>query len=438
MNIAFSSYSGYGAWFVLKLLSEGHKVDYFLSKPDYADILGGLIPKPKLLKLDHRISSAEGAGYPSYEKYDLSVFDLTGRKKQADYSVEKTPTIGDGSMHCMLEDDRMIGVKIMEECGIKVPPYEEFTDTATAKALVKKTGKRYVFKPNGGQDQDAATTYVATSAEDMLEYIDKVYEMSKGAPFILQEFIPGVEVSTEGWFNGTDFYLLNCTIEDKKFMNDNKGPNTGCAGNIVFTINQKNKIYEAGLLKAKEFLSLTGFKGMIDLNTIVTETDIWGLEWTPRFGYDASATLVAMYANDYGKLLHATAAGEVPDQGWKAEFGVSARLTIPPYPTEIKLPKIKNTPIKGLDCEDMEALLECFLYDVYSPPVSKVGNKSLLCAGHNGFLMAPICVGNDLPKAFESLMAKIDSYDIPDVQYRTDIGKSTMTRYKKLKDMGWI
>ena len=48
MRIALSSYSGYGAWFILRLLMEGHSVDYFLSKPEYADILEGIVPSPFL------------------------------------------------------------------------------------------------------------------------------------------------------------------------------------------------------------------------------------------------------------------------------------------------------------------------------------------------------------------------------------------------------
>src|SRR5208337_3044570 len=125
MKIAMSSYSGMGAWFVLRLMAEGHDVDYYLSKPEYEDVLKGLIPAPKNLHLDHRYH-IQGYGFPSYKKYDLSLFDLTGRAKQADASRLETPTLGDGSFEHMLEDDREFGIKAMEAADIDVPPYTKF------------------------------------------------------------------------------------------------------------------------------------------------------------------------------------------------------------------------------------------------------------------------------------------------------------------------
>ena len=428
MNIAFNSYSGYGAWFILRLLAEGHKVNYFLSMPKYKYILGGLV-NPKYIDLDHRRSEV---GFPNYNRFDLSIFDLTGRKRQADYSHSICPTIGDGSIHCALEDDREFGIKLMEEAKINVPPYEEFTEVSAAKAFIKKTGKRYVYKPNGGQDQDAATTYVSKSAEDMLKSIDKIFILSKGQPFILQEFIKGIECSVEGWFNGEDFYCVNCTIEEKKFMNDNIGPNTGCSGNLVFLINSHARIFREGLFKAKKVLQEVGFRGMIDLNTILTDTDLYGLEWTPRFGYDASATLACMYSGDYGQLLFDIAAGKIPNESFKASYGTSVRISIPPYPTEIKIPRHDGIPIEGIDINDCEQVLSTYLYDV------RKEKENLVCNGITGFICCPITVGSEPAESYARLKKVTEKIHIPDMQYRTDIEKSTMKRYHEVERMGWL
>jgi phosphoribosylamine--glycine ligase len=428
VRIALSSYSGYGAWFAHVLKERGHTVDYFLSKPQYKDVMGGIV-HPRINTLDHR-KQYDFIGFPDYKRYDVSVFDLTGRKRQADHSRMQCPTIGDGTINCILEDDRMEGIELMEEAKIDVPPYETFTEIGAAKAYVKKTGKRYVFKPDGGQDQDAAATYVAKDAEDLLEYFDKLSSLSKGVKFILQEFIPGTECSVEGWFNGSEFYCLNATIEDKKFMSGNVGPNTGCAGNIVFTLKSTSKIYQKGLEKAKAVLAAAGFCGMIDLNSIITDSgDLYGLEWTPRFGYDASATFVNMYGGDFGELLYNVARGGVPYEGWRAEFGVSARLSIPPYPTEMRSTKNIGTPIKNIHREDLE---HCYLYD------AKVEKGKLVCSGINGMIACPIEVGTDIPSAFDKLTSRIKDIQIPDMQYRDDLKKSLQARYYKLEQQGWF
>jgi len=433
MKIALNSYSGYGSWFALRLLAEGHEVSYHLSNNKYENILKGLV-KSKILSLDNRRTKA---GFPDYNKFDLSIFDLTGRKQQADCSHLCCPTIGDGSIHCQLEDDRVFGIKLMEEAGINVPHYEEFTELGPAKSLIKKTGKRYVYKPNGGQDQDAATTYVSKSPEDLLQYIDELFKLSKNSPFILQEFIKGIECSVEGWFNGDEFYCVNATIEEKKFMNDGIGPNTGCSGNLVFLLNSHAKIFREGLYKAKGILKNIGFRGMIDLNTILTEGEIYGLEWTPRFGYDASATLACMYSGDYADLLYKTARGDIPHESFRAAYGVSARISIPPYPTEMKVPKHDGIPVEGIDPDDMEQILNTYLYDVRCE-VGSDDKAKLVTNGITGLIACPIEVASEPEEAFAKLKKTVENIHVPDMQYRTDIEKSTMKRYKEVKRMEWL
>lgn len=435
MKIALSSYAGYGAWFAAVLRLMGHDVHYHLSMEKYKDIMSGIAPTPQIKFHDHRQSN-ENIGFPNYEKYEVSVFDLTGRERQADYSSLRTPTIGDGSINKMLEEDRLFGIELMERASIDVPPYETFTDTSAAKSFIRETNKRYVYKPNGGQDQDTATTYVSSDADDLLEYIDKLFATSKGQPFLLQEFKEGTEISCEGWFNGQDFYCLNATLEEKKFMNDGVGPNTGCAGNLVFTVSSGSKLFQEGLAKLRTALSDLGYRGMIDLNTIATEDKLYGLEFTPRFGYDASATFFNMYAGDFGELLSRVATGGIPEQKWKAEYGASARLTIPPYPTEIRLAKTKGVPIKGIDTNNEEELLKTYFYDVMASPSSKDGE--LVCAGLTGFICCPIEVSATPQGAFSQLENRIEKIEIPDMQYRTDLQSSIMKRLVKLKQMGWV
>lgn len=420
MRIAFNSYSGYGAHFMRRLVREKHHVSYFLSNPKVEHVLAGLVPKPNMKTK------------PDYSGFDLSIFDLTGKARQADASLEVCPTIGDGSLNCKLEDDRAFGIELMEAAKIEVPPYEEFANSKDASQFVKKTGLRYVYKPNGGQDQDADTTYVSRDASDMLSYLGRMESKLAGTPCIMQEFIQGTEVSVEGWFDGSEFWLLNFTLEDKKFMNDNRGPNTGCAGNLVGLIGSSTRIYREGLEKAKDILQQIGYRGMIDLNTIVTEDKAYGLEWTPRFGYDASATLCRMYAGNYGEMLTAIASGVQPDALWGAEYGASVRLSIPPYPTEIPGRHKEDVICSGLDPD------RDYLYDIYSSSSKNSIDPTLQTVGVSGFIGAPITIGNDPTKIFDHLYHIVDDVKIPNIQYRTDCDKSALKKLAKLKLQGWL
>lgn len=422
LRIALSSYSGYGFWFALRLKEEGHKVDLFLTEPEYENILGGIVPSPFIRRKGSK-------GYPNYEKYDLSLFDLTGRERQAEFSASLCPTLGDGAFNCAVEDDRMFGLEAMQECGIQVPPFERFTDVGAAKAHIKKTNKRFVYKPDGGQEQDTDTTYVASSPDDMMENIDKLFAKTKGAPFVLQEFIKGTEVSVEGYFNGNEFYLVNVTLEEKKFMNENHGPNTGCAGNLVFYLRESAELYKCGLERMIPYLKKIGYTGMIDLNTIATASGLYGLEWTPRFGYDASATLLNMYGGNLGEMFLKIATGQIPDQSWKGEFGAATRLSVPPYPSEIRGRHPQGIEVGGIGEGQYGSI---YMYDVMKE------GKHLVTAGHSGLVAVPLGYGNSMGDAWAIVDEKVDNIKLPNMQLRTDLQKTTTKRYYELSNMGLL
>jgi|ERR1700742_1141917 len=420
MKILMCSYLGYGASFVPRFLEEGHTTDYYFYGPKpYDQVLDGIVD---------RINKK-----PDFSKYDLVLFDLTGKPALAEEAAKVTNVIGDGNFQSEIEDNRLLGIQIMEQAGINVPPYEQFNDINEAKRFIRKTKKRYVFKPDGGQTQDAATTYVGKSAEDLLDFLDKLSTMSKGTEFILQEFIEGTEISTEAYFNGEEFYLVNATLEEKKFLNENLGPNTGCSGNLVWVYDSINKpyIFREGLEKMKDFLQQYNFRGMIDLNTIVTPTKLYGLEWTPRFGYDASYTLYSLIESNLGEFLGAIASGAKPDYQLRSKFSVALRLTVPPYPSEIEGKHPDGIPISGLELDN--CVKDCYLYDICLDR-----HDTLVTAGVNGYVCCPVAYGETIEQSWGRLKDKVKGIHIPDMQYRTDLQQTTIKRYRSAEVMGWL
>lgn len=416
--------TGYGHWFSLRFQEEGHSVDiYWAGKAsdDEINCLGGICPEP----------SRE---HPNFATYDLVLFDLTGRPILADKARVLAPTLGDSGFASAMENDRLLGIMTMEDCGINVPPYESFDDVGEAKRFIKKMNKRYVFKPCGGQNQDTANTYVGKSAEDLIKYLDKLGDIAKGVKFILQEVVDGTEISTEAWFNGKDFHLLNGTLEEKKFMDGGRGPNTGCSGNLVFTYDSLNPplIFREGLGKMRDILRDVDYRGPIDLNTIVSDTEIYGLEWTPRLGYDAAATLFHIIESELGEFLAQVATGETPTFRIKNPFAIGIRISIPPYPTEIEGKHPAEIPIEGLD-KVKDIWRSYYLYDCC------LDRRGDLCtAGINGFICVPMASGQTIPEAYDKVMHKINKLQIPNMQYRGDLLNCFNKRYNTLREQGWL
>ena len=420
MKVLLCSPNGDGIWYALCLLRQGHDVSWIAKHARDKDSLRGLLPPP-----------IESIGNPA--DYDLVVYDFCDDGKTADEMRELTPVIGSSEFSDRLEHDREFGIKFMEECGIAVPPYETFSDVGKAIAWLTETKKRCVFKPSGDV-QDKATTYVSKSAEDMIKYLEVLQKRSKVESFLLQEFIQGTEVSTDGWFNGTTFCAVAHTLEEKKFLSGGIGPNTGCSGNLVWMPPGPNPLFERGLQRAADGLKRNGFVGPIDLNTIVTEGEVYGLEWTPRFGYEGTCNVMALMSTDFGAFLHQVATGsDVAPVIPKSQFAATIRVTVPPYPTQLKnASKFAGIPVEGIDLQHLDRF---FLSDVR---VKEGTEDELETGGVDGLIGSPIGLDDTIHGAFAECQAMVDNLRIPDMQFRNDIEKCVEARYETLRRQGWL
>lgn len=425
MRILLASSGGIGCWMLLRLMREGHECSWFLieDEPKADSVLKGLIPPP----IDE----------PDFAAYDLCIFDSTGNGELAEEISKVTPVIGDSLLASRLEDDRLFGIEVMERCGIEVPTYETFTTPDEAKAYILEYPKRYVYKPFtvNGEEQDCDTTYVSDSAEDLLKCIDAIWKDSMQAPFLLQEVVEGVEVAVNGYFDGSFFHFITHTLEEKKFMSGGFGPNTGCSGNLIHWPERDNRLI-GELQKLVPFLESEGYRGMIDLNTIVSENHAYGLEFTPRLGYDSSCTEFSMLDGDLGMFLYEIATA--PEGGYvdhdptpraKGRWAAAERLTVPPYPEE-KAKKPVGLPVKGIDLD--WAWLNCYMLDV------KLSGDELVTVGICGFICCPIACGHTPEGAWRGVERVSKDIKFPNLQCRDDLEESTLKRLKECRDMGWL
>lgn len=422
MNILLVSNSGEGAWFTWLLEHNGHKVSWVVGDDREADTLRGLIPPP-LASIEHPSS------------YDLIVFDMTGTGDVADELRQHTPVIGCSELADKLEHDREFGIDFMQRAGITVPAWQAFDDVSDGLRWLRAKKKRVVFKPIGAGD-DSSLTYVGKSVEDMERYLDILFRRVKVKRFLFQEFVEGTEVSTEAWFNGDQFFALNHTLEEKKFMAGGLGPNTGCAGNVVWMPPRSNALFERGLAKVAPLLKEAGYVGMVDLNTIVTEGEIYGLEWTPRFGYEGTCNLTRLLPMEFGEFMHTIAVGGTPTLGAaRHPFAATIRVSIPPYPTfplpQAMTKKFEGTPVSGIDPAKLDAWFLCGVR-------LREGSEEEIETCGDGFIGCPIGVGDSIRQAFSECEQAIGCLLLPNLQYRNDLRHCIEKRYETLLLQGWL
>lgn len=413
----------------LRLMAEGNNVRFCMSDEadkGYRDIGKGLIEYDDFNK--------------SVQWADIIVFDsnIFSLPEEAERARRTRPVLGSSALSGKLENDRAFAVQFAKKSGLNVPEYKEFTgDGAWGEARqfleTCEDSSCWVWKPNG---EAPASTYVAESTEELRRlfvYWERLYKEHGEVPnFILTEKIDGEEISTEGWFNGSDFYAPNHTLERTRFFDGDHGEKTGCSGNVVWG-------HDGPLLeKLVKPLgnSLRGkYCGPMDVNCIIDKksNEPVFLEFTPRFGYDAIFGFMECLNSDLGEFFYELATNKVPTPKIKGDFAGCVRLHIPPYPepaAEEDKKRPYGIPIFGYSVEDPVG-------PVY-PVEVMVEEDELATSGPDGYVAVVCGHGRTPADSMDAAYQRAEKIRIPLVRYRTDLAKKLQEVYGKIRETGWL
>lgn len=390
----------------------------WIDDPDGQEIGDGLVPK---------VGSIEDLLVDANDNSDVFVFDTSGNGVLADgIRRDGFAVIGGSMIADRLEKDRAFARKVMDEVGIKTPASQTFHDFESAMEFAAGSEDRLVYKPSKklGELSPSLVTY---DKVDLMELLQGLQERIKTTDieFDLQEFIDGgLEISSEGWYNGNRWLkLFNHTFERKQLMDRNLGPSGGCTGNVVWACDGECPICRRGLRRLAPFLYDQHFEGMIDLNAIVRDDGLYGLEFTPRFGYDAAPTLLMRLLDmEVGQFLADMAVGNHFDNVLKPDlFAGAVKITIPPWPTE-KYHAESGIPIRGV--EDLD---DFYWYNVKSE------DGRLYSAGAWGIIGLALGRSTSVDGAFSRPYRLAEGLRLQDKQYRTDLAKQFSKNFEELE-----
>ena len=232
-----------------------------------------------------------------------------------------------------LELDRGHGQEICHEYGMSIVPYEVFNSWNDAIKFVESTMGTYVCKPWGGTE-DKSLSYVSSSPEDMVYHLLK--QKSKGrlaGQIMIQQKITGIEMAVGGWFGKAGWSQWVCeNFEEKKFMNDNLGQNTGEQGTILRYV-QSSKLFEECLEPVTAHLTRCGYVGYVDMNTMVRgKAPAAPLEFTSRFGYPLNNIQRALHMGDEAIWMAGLLEGKDLLKVREGEVAVGVELTHGTFP----------------------------------------------------------------------------------------------------------
>lgn len=411
MKYQMISKSGEGAQLLYNIQEEGNDCHLYIQDKDYRKNWRGLLKNGPI----------ESAWI---DDDTIFIFDISSMGKLADSLKKEGHYVFGGSQWAdNIEHDRQFGLDLMKKCNILVPESLNFSHGEFKRAcdyLKKEHERRFVFKPSG-DDLPSKLTYTGADSEDLIEYLHFV-EKQYGkhiTEFVLQEFVEGKIISTEFWCDGSQFIdPANHTVEVKKLMNNDLGPSTGCSGNAIWLDWEIDMISTQGILQLEDECIKEDYVGPIDLNTIVNEKGIYGLEWTPRFGYDAMPTFLQLVKSP-GKLIADVCKGQINEMDLRDNIAAGVRLSIPPYPLEPQHLHDMNRvgpnygiPIRGFEDAKNARL---YFYEIASE------DEKLIHAQGTGSILVASDYGTSIKDALDEPYQILENAKIPDKQYRTDL-----------------
>lgn len=392
-----------GVGLLYRLYQEGHDVDFWVQEKKAKPTYRGILPQVQ--------SYVSGL-----KKSDIVFFDMVGLGFLADKLKKSGIAVyGGGRLNDKLELDRLFGIQTAEKARMKVPEYKVFSSSTKAIGFVKGSKKTWVFKPlNNKSPMD---TYVSEDSEDMVGWLEYLKPKDK---FILQEKIKGTEISTEAWYVNGELVpnSVNSTVETKKFMDGDKGPNTGCMTSVVWFHKGKPKVYFQTLAKLEKFLRQKKYSGPLDMNCIFTKEGPYFLEFTTRFGYNAIYAALPEFG-EFGTFLSKLAQGKIPKIKPSGQYYGAIRISIPPYPNDVDANA--GLPIRGID-----SLKETFLLD------AKYDSR-FVTAGVDGVVCEVTARAENLDELEKLLYKKVDKIKLPNKQYRSDAIQIARKRLNQLK-----
>lgn len=434
--ILFISNSGESCPIAYRMLELVEGVRVYIHSAQYRGVYRNMLPKCELTNLRKTAQKADLVVFDmalanERTREDLAllkIFDLPARSatifgRVATKISEHTEVIGASAMTEQWELDRKEGTDLARLIGLDLPETVEFDRLSEAvKFLGFDENKkiRWVFKPDNNRDLDL--TYVEKYPGELVhklthEWMQRI--TSDKFPLILKKYVEGIEILTEGWYDGSKFIHFNHTIEDKWLMNKDLGPPTGSQSSVMWL--KKSGILLVELDRLAPKLNQAGYKGPIGINVIVTKDKVYFLKFTARFSYDAVYSLFTL-CEDFTKLF--TKAINV---NWKSGFVASQRITIPPYPYASQ--ELLKELARDVSIDTRVA--DLWMEDVYFDA------GGLRCAGVDGVLGVVASYGKTLGEAVSRVYQNIGKLRISScLQYRTDLGRRAEKAMKRLDEWG--
>jgi phosphoribosylamine--glycine ligase len=404
---------------------EGNQCLYYIKEPVEKDIANGIVPK-----VDNWKSKIGWA--------DVIVFEDTGYGHEADKLRKQGKKVFGGSAYTdKLEKDRTFGMEQAESVGIKIPFHQVFKTLDECNKFIKQNPARWVVKTNS-DDKNLSFVGKQPDGVDVVDFLE-FFKTRKGGKdstgkkpeFTLQKAIDGVEIGCTATFDGAKMSVTkNLNFEHKKLLAGGYGQNTGETGTVLFNTSEHHKIFAATLDRIAPLVLKSGYRGVLDIETIVNDEGVWFIEFTSRFGHPQILITDELLEMEWSQYIYDTAAGNLLDWESNSKFACGVVLYAEGFPHwELYIERGKDQRITGITGETLQHF---HLGEI------KREDNVFLTAGCCGFIGVATGSADTISESRAMAMSYASKIDFENLGLRNDIGLNNKRDLTRLIQMGVI
>ncbi len=337
------------------------------------------------------------------------------------------PCFGPDKKAAIIEGSKVFSKNLMKKYGIPTAEYQVFENPKDALDYLESSPIPVVIKADGlalGKGVIIAQTLEEAKEAVCSMMEDKVFGES-GSHIVIEEFLTGPEVSVLSFTDGTTLVPMVSSMDHKRALDGDEGPNTGGMGTIApnpyYTESIARECMDTIFLPTIKAMKEEGreFRGCLYFGLMLTPKGPKVIEYNCRFGDPETQVVLPLLESDLLKIMMATTEGKLSqvDVKFKAECACCLVKASKGYPKRYD----KGYEITIPDQLDAQVYIAG----------AKLDSDRLVTSG--GRVLGVTATAPTLKEAIDKAYKEGSRVHFDNEYYRMDIGKRALAAAKGAK-----
>lgn len=336
------------------------------------------------------------------------------------------PAFGPSQKAAIIEGSKVFSKELMKKYGIPTAQYAVFDSAHEAVDYLRHEARfPIVLKADGlalGKGVLICDNFVQAAAGVKAIMEDKMFG-SAGNQMVIEEFLTGPEVSVLAFTDGKTMVPMVSSMDHKRALDDDEGPNTGGMGTIApnpyYTPEIAKICMETIFLPTMAAMNAEGrtFKGCLYFGLMLTPDGPKVIEYNCRFGDPETQVVLPLLESDLFSIMRAVTEERLGEAEVRFSSGAAACVVVASggYPQQYKT----GCEMRGLTKGGV-ALCDVTVYHAGT----KCEGEQLVTAG--GRVLGVTGTAETLDQAIEKAYQGVKQISFEGHFCRSDIGQKAL------------